>query len=429
MPAATVVLLRPGRAGVEVLLTRRPASMVFAPDMHVFPGGRVDQADAAPALLRRSVITPERAAAALGGDLAPGPALAAHVAAIREVFEEAGILLADGGSDGTPVPARAVSDARSALVGGDARFETIAVELDLRLRTDWLVPLSRWVTPPTLPRRFDARFFAAELPAGTRVSFEGDEVAGHRWLTPAAALAAMADGEIGMWLPTSATLQQLEHVTSIAQARERLAPGRLGAIEVGTVSPDVTRIVMPAGGGVAGQPVCAYLVGLRALVLFDPGDPTGPALDEAIALAAARDGSIVGVALTQVDPDHAAGTEALAEILGVPVVAGPAGGRPLPYAVRELADGERLPFGDVPIRAVTAPGPSAAHLAFVVADPPSLVIAGDLDGRRGARAVHGPWDETAAASSRERVRARAPGVTWLPGHPAAPGDASEPGPP
>ena len=77
-----------------------------------------------------------------------------------------------------------LSEARSALVGGDAGFESIAAELDLRLRTDRLVALSRWVTPPTLPRRFDARFFAAELPAGARVSFEGGEVAGHRWLTP-----------------------------------------------------------------------------------------------------------------------------------------------------------------------------------------------------------------------------------------------------
>ncbi|MBI3749668.1 MAG: MBL fold metallo-hydrolase [Chloroflexi bacterium] len=417
MPAATVVLLRGGRTGLEVLLTRRPASMAFAPSMHVFPGGRVDAEDAAPGLVRRSVMSPGQAAIALGGDLEPGAAVAAHVAAIRELFEEAGVLLADGGGDGTPVPARTVSAARSALVGGDAGFESIAVELDLRLRTDLLVPLSRWVTPPTLPRRFDARFFAAELPPGARVSFEGDEVAGHRWLTPAAALAAMAAGEIGMWLPTSATLQQLEHVTSIAEARERLAPGRLGTVEVAPVSPEVTRIVMPAGGGVAGQPVCAYLVGRRSHVLVDPGDPTGPALEEAIALAAARAGSIVGIALTQVDPDHAAGTEVLAATPGVPVVAGVGGGRPLPYPIRELADGETLPFGDVPLRAVATPGPGPSHLAYVVGDAARLAISGDLDGRRGARAVLGPWSEGDAVASRDRLRRLAPTATWLPGHP------------
>ena len=103
------------------------------------------------------------------------------------------------------------------------------------------------------------------------------------------------------------------------------------------MSPEVTRVVMPAGGGVAGQPVCAYLVGHRRFVLVDPGDPTGPGLDRALALAARDGGAIEAVALTHVDPDHAAGAEAVAEILGVPVFVGPGGGRPLPYEVRELA--------------------------------------------------------------------------------------------
>lgn len=176
---------------------------------------------------------------------------------------------------------------------------------------------------------------------------------------------------------------------------------------------------MPAGGGVAGQPTCAYLVGRRAHVLVDPGDPTGPALEEAIAQSVDRGGSIVGIALTQVDPDHAAGTEALAEILQVPVVAGPGSGRTLPYPVRELTDGTLVPFGDVPLRAISTPGPSPSHLAFVVLEPGDPVISGDLDGRRGARTVVGPWDELAAVASRDRLRRLAPGATWLPGHPVA----------
>ena len=94
-PAATVVLFRPGLTGPEVLLGRRPPSMAFAPDVHVFPGGRVDPADAHPSLIARSVISPAAAAAALGGDVPPTRAIAKYIAAIREAFEEAGVLLAD----------------------------------------------------------------------------------------------------------------------------------------------------------------------------------------------------------------------------------------------------------------------------------------------------------------------------------------------
>jgi 8-oxo-dGTP pyrophosphatase MutT (NUDIX family) len=122
--AATVVLLRDGRGGPEVLLTRRPPSMAFAADMHVFPGGRLDPGDSEPALVERAATEPAEAAAALGGDLDPSVAIGLRIAAIRELFEEAGVLLADA-RDGALAP-RSVSQARTALVGGDASFAQIA---------------------------------------------------------------------------------------------------------------------------------------------------------------------------------------------------------------------------------------------------------------------------------------------------------------
>ena len=115
-PAATVVLLRPGSAGLEVLLTQRPTTMAFASDAHVFPGGRVDPEDAAPGLAGRSVRSAAEAALALGGDLAPPVALAAFLAAIRELFEEAGVLLAE-----TTASAATIAEGRSALLRGDDR--------------------------------------------------------------------------------------------------------------------------------------------------------------------------------------------------------------------------------------------------------------------------------------------------------------------
>ena len=323
------------------------------------------------------------------------------------------MLLAD-----TAASVESIATGRSALLRGEATMASLATELGLWLRTDLLVSLSRWVTPSVLPRRFDARFFAAALPDGVEPSFEGGEVVDHAWFRPTDALAAMARDELSMWLPTSATLQQLEHARSIEEIGERLANGTLGAVEVEELSPEVTRIVMPAGGGVAGQPVCAYLVGRRRQVLIDPGDPTGPALDRALEVIAARGGTLEAVALTQVDPDHAAGAEALVARLGIPVLAGPGGGGPLPYPVRELADLELLDACDVALRAVLTPGPWPDHTAFIAADG-AFVVTGDLDGLRGARSIPGPPDPAAWLASLERLARLAPDVRRLGGHPPA----------
>ncbi len=427
-PAATVVLLRPkegtveaGGGALEILLTHRPSTMAFAPDMHVFPGGRVDAADADPRLIARSVRSADDAAAALGGDIDPVAAIAAFIAAIRETFEETGVLLADTGAAGHhPVDRRTLDVARAELLHVPGAFAPMVEALGLRLRTDRLIPLSRWVTPAGLPRRFDARFFAAEIPASAEVSLLGEEVVAHAWHTPRAALDAMAAGQLGMWLPTSSTLQQLEHARSIDVVRERLAPGPLGPIVVEEVVPGVVRIEMPAGGGVAGQPVNAYLVGTSEFILVDPGDPTGPGLDRATALAEASGGRIVAVALTHTDPDHAAGAEAIREELDVPVHVGPGGGRDLPFRVTETEDGAVIEAGAMALRVVGTPGPRPDHISFVVEAPDGrlvAVIAGDLDGVRGARAMPGPADDAAWAGSVARLRSAAPGVPWFGGHP------------
>ncbi len=408
-PAATVVLVRPGAVGLDVLLTHRPATMAFAPDMHVFPGGRVDAADADPALAARSALSAETAAERLGGDLGPAAALAAHIAAIREAFEEVGVLLADH------APGADLVVARSRLLADPGVFPAIAEALDLQLRTDRLLPLSRWVTPPSMARRFDARFFAAEFPAGATVTLVGDEVLAQSWHRPMDALESMAAGGLGLWLPTSTTLMQLAHAHSIEDIGAQMAPGRLGEVVVEDVTEDIVRIDMPAGGGVAGQPVNAYLVGRREMVLVDPGDPTGDALDRAVTVAADRDGRIVAVALTHVDPDHAAGAEAIAEELGIPVLVGVGGGRHLPYETREVVDGETPGLGDVQMRVLATPGPRPDHVAFVIGDGRE-VLAGDLDGQRGARSILGPPDEAAWQRSVAALRSAAPDARWLPGH-------------
>jgi glyoxylase-like metal-dependent hydrolase (beta-lactamase superfamily II)/8-oxo-dGTP pyrophosphatase MutT (NUDIX family) len=409
-PAATVVLIRPGRDGPEVLLTHRPASMAFAGDMHVFPGGAVDPADADPRLVVRSAVAPREALVRLGGDLSgrlsPEHALVFHIAAIRELFEEAGVLLADRPTGG-PTDTDKLDAARAALLRGETTLADVAESLDLRLRTDLLAPISHWTTPPIMTRRFDTRFFVAELPPDATPTFTTDEVLADRWLTPTAALDAMAAGEIGLWPPTSATLQQLEYVRSFGEVRERLAPGLLVAPRAIVESAEVERIVLGGAGGVAGQMVNCYLVGRRELVVVDPGDPSDEAAEAILAGAVRGGGRVVAIALTQVDPDHAAGAEPLALRLGLRVIVGPGGGRMLSGEVEEVRDGQRIDAGDVELTVLATPGPRPDHVAYLIgaggSEPGADVLAGDLVGGRGSRSILGPPDEPAWEQSIARL--------------------------
>jgi glyoxylase-like metal-dependent hydrolase (beta-lactamase superfamily II) len=316
--------------------------------------------------------------------------------------------------DGRPIDPAALSTARSALVTGDATLADVTESLDLRLRPDLLAPISHWTTPPVMPRRFDTRFFVAELPHGVEPTFTTGEVQAHRWLTAAAALHAMAAGEIGLWPPTSATLQQLEHVSSYADVVERLATGRLGEPRTISEGDDVVRVVLGGAGGVPGQTVNCYLVGRREIVVVDPGDPSDEAAEAILAAVARRGGRVAGIAVTHVDPDHAAGAEPLALRLGLRVVVGKGGGRVLSSDVDEVGDGERFATGDVDLTALATPGPRADHVAYLVGSSRD-VLAGDLVGGRASRSVLGPADGPAWRRSLDRLRDLGP-QRLFPGH-------------
>ncbi len=380
--AASVVLLRPGPAGPEVLLTHRPATMAFGPGLHVFPGGAVDPADAEPALIGRlRPAAPSASSASTHGG-------AVAVAAIRELFEEVGVLLATPG----PGPTRDAVD-----------FAAVVADGGLELRADWLVPLSRWVTPPGVPRRFDARFFVATMPPGAAVTADAREVAAHAWMTPRDALAAMADGRIDLWPPTSTTLQQLAAVRSLDDVRRHLAPlAEAGEPVVERMAGPVTRFGFSGAGGIPGQAVDAYLVGDRRAVVVDPGDPSDEAAEAIVGSAAAAGMRIVAILLTAPVPDHAAGAEGLALRLGVPIHAAAGARRVLPSEVVTLEDGDLLDLADVEVRVHATPGTHPDHLAFAV-PAAGVVLVGDLEGPGPSRTMPGPVDEAALRRSREAI--------------------------
>ena len=223
------------------------------------------------------------------------------------------------------------------MLAGRLTFADVAERLDLRLRPDRLVPIARWVTPAAYPRRFDARLFAAELPAGAAATFVGDEVADHRWTTPRAALDAMATREIEMWIPTSSTLQRLVDLPAFDAAAARLMVGSTGPARVERDADDIVRLTSWTAGGVPGQVVETLVIGRRELVVVDPGDPSPEALASILSIATEAGRRIVAIAISSADPARAAGADELSERTGAPVYGPPGSAAWLPFPVVELA--------------------------------------------------------------------------------------------
>ena len=210
LPAATVTLVRDSAAGLEVLMVQRNFQSGFMPGMYMFPGGALDPEDsAADTYALCGGLDDETASRRLGIDHG---GLAYWVAAIRESFEEAGILLACD-AEGIPI---ALDDPRTverfrghrhALNAGGRGFPALVKSERLRLAVDRLVYFSHWITPVGAPRRYDTRFFVARAPARQAPLHDNVEAIDHAWVRPDAALAAHAHGEFNMRTPTVKTLE------------------------------------------------------------------------------------------------------------------------------------------------------------------------------------------------------------------------------
>jgi 8-oxo-dGTP pyrophosphatase MutT (NUDIX family) len=215
---------------IQVLMLRRSAAMKFAPGAYVFPGGAVDAAD-----YGAGIGWEGPSAAEFGGWLGAPPAKAEALvrAAIRETFEESGVLLAgEPGGGPVPVPSGPEWDAdRAALIAGELTLAGLLAKRGLVLRADLLVPWARWIAPEGEPRRFDARFFAAVLPAGQLAAGHDAESDRIEWLQPEDGIAAAKAGLMTLFPPTAALLNSFASAVSagrtlaeILAARPAIAP-------------------------------------------------------------------------------------------------------------------------------------------------------------------------------------------------------------
>jgi 8-oxo-dGTP pyrophosphatase MutT (NUDIX family) len=214
--AATVVLARDGAGGPEVYLLRRTASMAFAAGAFVFPGGSVDPRDQDIADAAWVGPAPGDWARALTCDEPLARSLVC--AAVRETFEESGVMLA--GADAGSVVADTSSDDweadRLALLDRSLSLAELLHRRGLLLRADLLRAWAHWITPEVEPKRFDTRFFVAAMPAGQRTRHVGGEADRVAWMRPADAIAGSERGELFLMPPTLASLTDVSEFATVA---------------------------------------------------------------------------------------------------------------------------------------------------------------------------------------------------------------------
>ena len=269
--SASLVLLRDGADGIEVLLLRRHADTRVLGGVYVFPGGKLDpddcSADALAALDLDAEVLRERLHEP---DLPPEKAAGLHTAALRETLEESGLLLADGAD------AQARQALEDRLAAGEPLADAMAA-LGLRWQASAILPWARWITPdhPAAGPRFDPRFFLARLPAGQQARHDGYEATEAVWLTPRAALERHATRELDLVPPQLMSLVQLCRHADVASAWNEALAARPPRIQPEACEVDGERIVCYPGDPLHSIPERALLGPTRLRWLQRRFEPIG----------------------------------------------------------------------------------------------------------------------------------------------------------
>lgn len=246
MPSATVTIVRDAPRGIEVLMMKRNLKSGFVPGMYVFPGGGLDDTD----LLFKNnnlcnCLDDASASGALG---IPCDGLAYWVAAIREAFEESGLLLARNEAGEVvsltdPQIAQRFTEHRRQLNAGTAAFPALLQTENLQLAADQLTYFAHWITPVGLPRRYDTRFFMAEAPGGQEPLQDEQETIAATWVSPSEALSLHQRGGFEMRTPTVRTLESFADYDNVTNLRRGLAAQRDVRVMLPRIGPDGRRVL------------------------------------------------------------------------------------------------------------------------------------------------------------------------------------------
>ena len=365
--AAAVVLLR-DLEDARVFWVRRSLKMSFMGGYHAFPGGQRDPDD--------------RRVPSIAGEDAEAAAVLA--CAVREVFEETGVLLARGAERLSAAERAAMRDD---LLGGRVAFADALARHGLAVDPSLVSNLPRWVTPPYFPRRFNTWFFAARLPTGQDASVVPGELESGEWIRPREALSRWSAGECLMATPVLSILRALddgvsgfaERLAAIPQA-ERDLHQRIELREGFLLFPVRTPTLPPA------THTNCYLIGGAELVVIDPGSPYEEeqrALEDLVVSLIGEGRRVREILITHLHPDHVGGVNQLAARFGLPVAAHHLTAEALAGAVRVdrlIGDGEVMALGGEPgwrLRALWTPGHARGHLCFYE-ERTGTLISGDL---------------------------------------------------
>jgi glyoxylase-like metal-dependent hydrolase (beta-lactamase superfamily II)/8-oxo-dGTP pyrophosphatase MutT (NUDIX family) len=469
--AASLIVLRDSPAGPQVLMLRRaekPGDQNSGAT--VFPGGLLDKSDAGHAELCLG-LDDATASQRLG---LPSDALHYWIAAVRECFEEAGLLIAvaidgaaDGGSAGGALVDLHAIDGdelvamRQALHANRIGMAEVCARLGVRLAVDRLAYFSHWITPKGMPKVFDTRFFITEAPPGQTAAHDATETVELLWLTPREAL----DKARGLKLMnvTEITLRQLAGFSRAADAvawaraqvevplnRPRIGIGAKGRrpinrgdwayAELGRIDPDghgqasielkpgvpvwlsprVCRVTAPNGSLMTGPGTNAYFIGAPgsdSWALLDPGPDDDAHVQ---ALLAAAPGKVTRILVTHTHKDHSPAAAALHQATGAPTfgrVASHPEWQDPDYRPRQvLADGDRLALGDgVTLRVIHTPGHASNHLCYLLEEERLLFTGDHL--MQGSTVVINPPDGDMAVYLASLRRLLDEDLEWLaPGH-------------